>query len=215
MRRITTAALLAAALAASAGPTMAQYKWIGPDGSVNYGDRPPTTDAQSLKTGARPEPAAVGDPNLPYALRMPARKSPVTLYAGEDCEPCQSARAHLAKRGIPFSERLIRTPADLEAFKKLGFADSMMPAVAVGSHKQTGYEPGSWDAALDAAGYPKSSMLPAGYQAAAPETLTRPKAQSPAASAAVSAARPPADPVRRVQPVAPPPASASASSIRF
>ena len=44
---LAAAALVAALAATHAVPAAAQYKWIGPDGKVNYGDQPPPEAAQA------------------------------------------------------------------------------------------------------------------------------------------------------------------------
>jgi hypothetical protein len=96
---------------------------------------------------------------LPYALQQAVRKSPVTLYATDCGEPCTQARNHLAQRGIPFASKNPQTtPADAEALTKLVGAN-YVPVLVVGSAVSKGYEKGAWDAALDAAGYPKSALV--------------------------------------------------------
>lgn len=148
-----------AVLLACSLPAVAQYKWVAPDGTVNYGDRPPTGARKLELKGAAAAPAPSGAADLPYALRGPVARYPVTLYSSPSCEPCNQLRDHLGKRGIPFSERRLGTAADLEAFKKLGFQDNLLPALTVGRQRQTGYQQHSVDALLDAAGYPRNSVL--------------------------------------------------------
>jgi hypothetical protein len=109
--------------------------------------------------------------SLPAALRQPATQYPVVLFTGDDCAPCSTARDHLVRRGIPFSERSLRSGPDVEAFRKLGFTEMTVPAFSVGREKQSGYERASWDRLLDAAGYPKASMMPAGWRPEPAEPL--------------------------------------------
>ena len=107
----------------------------------------------------------------PASLKQAATQFPVVLYTGADCAPCTTARDHLIRRGIPFSERRLGSAADVDAFRKLGFAEMTVPAFSVGREKQTGYERGAWDRLLDAAGYPKTSAMPSGWRPAAAEPL--------------------------------------------
>lgn len=108
---------------------------------------------------------------LPAAVKQPATQYPVVLFTGDDCAPCSTARDHLVRRGIPFSERSLRSGPDVEAFRKLGFAEMTVPAFSVGREKQSGYERAAWDRLLDAAGYPKSSAMPAGWRPEPAEPL--------------------------------------------
>ena len=102
----------------------------------------------------------------------------------------------LNERGIPFAERTLANADDLEAYKALGFADSSLPGLGVGSERSTGFEANAWNRLLDAAGYPKRSMLPANYRQAEAQPLTPP-------------------PTQRVQvTVSEPPAAAAATGIR-
>ena len=63
------------------------------------------------------------------------------------------------KRGIPYSERNPEgNPADLEALKKL-VGTPEVPVLVVGQTPIKGYHEGTWQSALDDAGYPRS-LLP-------------------------------------------------------
>lgn len=176
-------AFLLLALLVSGAAQAATYKWIDADGRVNYGDRPPDANARPMSIASPPAPggadSAAGDPSLPYPLRMASLRYPVTLFTGRDCEPCERAREHLARRGIPFAERQLRTERDLESFRKLGFAEPNVPSIRVGRESGAGYQADAWDRLFDAAGYPRTSMLPAGWR----PTPAQAAAQSPAAAA--------------------------------
>ena len=184
MRPHELAAALLLGLTAVA-PAAAQYKWVGPGGEVNYSDRPPPAGATAIPMGTPIPAARRDDTGLPAALREPASRYPVVLYTSSDCTPCQQARAHLSKRGVPFSERTVTTPADAEAFQRAGFRELSVPALGVGGERSVGYEAASWDRLLDAAGYPKSSMLPPSYRPPAAAALALP-AESRGASRAES-----------------------------
>jgi glutaredoxin len=148
-------------LAAFAVPAAAQFKWIGPNGAVTYSDLPPTDGSKAVSMQA----VRTSTPEtVPAALRQAASKYPTVLYTTTECGPCQQARAHLERRGIPFAERTVRTSADADAFKRVGFAENTFPAVTVGRERSIGFEAGEWDRMLDLAGYPKTSMLPPSYR---------------------------------------------------
>ena len=149
----------------------AQYKWVGRDGGVSYSDRLPNEDVQSRKVGESVTAAELNS-TLPFAVKYVADKHPVVLYTASDCAPCEQARAHLTKRGVPFSEKRINNAADAQVMEKLGFSDSTVPSLAVGRQKQVGFEASAFDGLLDIAGYPKTSLLPPGYRAPGAEPLT-------------------------------------------
>ncbi|MFA7665245.1 MAG: glutaredoxin family protein [Burkholderiaceae bacterium] len=187
-----------------ATPAAAQYyKWIGTDGRVNYGDRPPPGarplgsagahggllpraggDARS-GDGAAPEvpagsTAAAGSTALPYKLQTLVRRYPVVLYQTASCQPCELARQHLEGRGIPYQVREVRNQADSQAFIQLGFRSLTFPAASIGAEQINGFDGAGWDRLLDAAGYPKQSELPRNWPAPQPEPLAPPAQLSPA-----------------------------------
>lgn len=179
LRGVLLPAIALAAFALSA-PAFAQFKWVSADGSVTYGDRPPP-GARPLgqPAGAAAASAASRAGNaaaLPYELRTAAQRHPVVIYLTADCPPCEQAREHLSRRGIPHQAREVRTQRDAEAFRALGFSALSFPAATIGSERLTGFEPSGWDRSLDAAGYPKESKLPRNWRFAQPEPLTAPEA---------------------------------------
>jgi len=195
---------LAAVLALGAAlPAQAQYKIVGPDGKVTYTDRAPSgNEGRITALGAR-APVAAAEPSLPVELRQAAARYPVVLYVTMNaCEPCDQARALLRKRGVPHSERQVQTSEDGDALERLtGGRDA--PTATIGTQTLRGLSPELWNQYLDAAGYPRESRLPAGYQypAAAPiverREAPKPVAQKPAAPAedtGVGAATPPPAP---------------------
>jgi len=196
------AAPVALATLVVASPCQAQYKVVGADGKVTYTDRQPTaSEGKVTSLGARSA-AATSDVALPLELRQAAARYPVTLYVTVGtCEPCDAARQLLRQRGIPFTEKLVQSAEDSEALERLsGGRDA--PTLSVGSQTLRGLAPEVWNSYLDAAGYPRESRLPAGYQypSATPITerreasVTRPVPQRstpPADSEAPS--RPPAN----------------------
>ena len=164
------------------------FRSVDANGRITYSDKPPITAATTERSAAAG--AASGDANttLPYLLRQAAGAFPVTLYTGPSCgEPCNSGRALLAKRGIPFSEKTISSQADIDALQGMS-GDAMLPFLTIGGQHLRGFSDAEWNQYLNAAGYPATSQLPSNFRNAAPAAL-EPK---------------PAQPVEPV-PVAPPP----------
>ncbi len=188
MKRVLANGLVLVVLGSLSLPAVAQYKWLSADGRTVYSDVPPPGGATRMD--ARTErPTVSGSTSdrasaqvdLPFELKTTSSRYPVVLYTATDCVPCNAARQHLGARGIPFSEKSIATVADFDAFKARGFSDNSFPAMTVGSEKAVGFEPGAFDRLLDAAGYPRTSKLPASYRQAAAEPMTT---QQPARAAA-------------------------------
>ena len=179
------------------------YRIVGPDGRVTFSDRPPpegkATPAASLPLP--PSTGAAGNAVLPAELRTPASRFPVVLYTGKDCVPCTSARAFLASRGIPYTEKTVTTEADARALRNLS-GDLQLPFATLGAQHLVGFSEAEWSQYMDAAGYPKTSVLPPGYRNAAPSPLVAveprpvdPTAQAPARPSAPAVPRPlPSDP---------------------
>ena len=189
----------------AAGPVLAQYKVVGPDGKITYTDRPPTSsEGKATPLNARGASAnvAAADANLPIELRQAAARYPVTLYAITGaCELCNAARQFLRQRGIPYSEKQILSPEDTEALEKLSGGRDI-PTLSIGGQTLRGLAAETWASYLDAAGYPRESRLPANYQYAAPSPIiertaraTRPAdAAAPATPAAPAPAAEPVNP---------------------
>lgn len=132
------------------------FRWVDKAGKMNYGDIPPAdaTDVERLNISSE---STLND-DLPYETRRAQENFPVTLYVGNGCgELCDQARGLLNKRGIPFSEKLLHTKEDIEAFKQLSGIDSGIPILAVGKDYLKGYSESQWNSELDIAGYPKTA----------------------------------------------------------
>ena len=208
-------AALVAAAGIGVGDASAQqiFRIVGPDGRVTFSDKPPlepTAKAGTAPVIAMPAPGRADNSSLPFELRQAANRYPVTLYTAPGCAACASGRAMLASRGIPFAEKTVTSNDDIEALKRVAGAASV-PFLTIGGQQIKGYSDSEWTQFLDAAGYPKTSQLPAGYNQApatplvAIEDRTPTKAKPAAAAEPQSAAAPP-----------PPPAPAdNPSGIRF
>ncbi len=161
---------LATALLLVVPSAHALFKVVGPDGRVTYSDRVPMPSEGRISP-VNSETGRASDPALPYALRQVATRFPVTLYTASDCgEACALGRALLARRGVPYSERTAETEEDRQAWQRL-VGGPEAPVLKVGGQSLRGYTQATWDETLDVAGYPRQSLLPANYQAAAPMPL--------------------------------------------
>ena len=194
----------------AAGPALAQYKVVGPDGKVTYTDRAPTSSEGKAVPLASKGGAGAAAPQtpLPVELRQPATRYPVTLYTITGaCELCTTARQFLRQRGIPYAEKQVLSPEDSEALEKLSGGRDI-PTLSIGSQTLRGLSSDVWTSYLDAAGYPRESRLPANYQYAAPTPITEraPTRTARAADAPASAAPPAPDPA---------PAPANPTGIKF
>jgi len=166
MTRPHAPALLAGACAALLLAAAAQaqvYRNVGPDGKVSFSDQPPTANARPDSSGAAAGSDGGGGGALPYELGQVAQRYPVTLYTGNDCAACNSGRTLLIARGVPFSEKTVQSNDDIAALQRLSGA-SQLPVVTIGGQRLTGFSEQDWSQYLDAAGYPKTSQLPGGYQ---------------------------------------------------
>lgn len=219
MHKPLTTPLLASllmTLACAAAQAQGVYRIVGPDGKVTFSDRPPAEgSAQTVRSTGAASPAA--NDNLPPGLRQVATRFPVTLYTGNDCTPCTSARNFLTTRGIPFTERTVTSNEDIAALQKLS-NNTSLPFGTIGSQHLIGFSEGEWSQYLDTAGYPPQSQLPRNYRQAAPTPLVAAKAAVPAAAAPASDTATPSAGAQRTRP-APPvnegPAPSNPAGIRF
>ena len=196
---------LAALLLAGATQAQTIYRVVGADGRVTFSDKLPAASDNATVLGAGGRALAVMAVALPAELRQVASKYPVTLYTSSSCAPCNSGRELLSGRGIPFAERTVSTADDSDALQRISGGTSL-PFLTIGSQQIKGYSDAEWTQFLDAAGYPKTSVLPASYRAP-PAT---PLVMAQKAAAPASEAQPPRDPV--VEPSAAPP---NPAGIRF
>ncbi|MEE9221940.1 MAG: glutaredoxin family protein [Nitrosomonadaceae bacterium] len=135
------------------------YRWVDANGKVHYTDTPPPLTAKNVQKKVLGSQA--GEAQMPYSLQQAMKNFPVILYNSKCGEPCINAIELLTNRGIPFSKKNPENnPTDAEALKKVAGGELVVPVLVVGKDILKGYEKGSWNSALDLAGYPKSSVLP-------------------------------------------------------
>ena len=162
LRFLGTAALLLCAGTAAQAQTV--YRIVGADGKVTFSDKPPATTDQGkvVGTGVGASGAA-SNTGLPFELRKVASKYPVTMYTGNKCNPCDTARSFLMARGIPFTERTVTTNEDIESLQRIS-GELSLPFMTIGGQRISGFSDAELTQTLDAAGYPKTSALPSGYR---------------------------------------------------
>lgn len=162
------AALLGAALGVQAQTI---YRIVGADGKVTFSDKPPANAEQgkvaTTGVGAAAAPPSAG---LPFELRPVVAKYPVVLYTTTPCAPCDTGRNFLIARGIPFSERTVTTAEDRSFLQRMS-GDLSMPYLTIGAQRIKGMSDLEWTQYLDAAGYPKTSLLPPTYRRPDPAPL--------------------------------------------
>jgi glutaredoxin len=176
----------------SAASAQAQlYKSTGPDGKVTYSDTPPAAGkVMPQKTGAGAGDSSNSGDGLPYELALAVKNHPVTLYSSEKCIPCDDGRKMLNERGIPFSEKTVKSNEDIAALRK-NTKEDQLPVLTVGGSKESGFSAAAWGTALTAAGYPESNRLPKTYRnaapvAAAPGAASQNKSAAPATNTSSS-----------------------------
>ncbi len=164
--KFLTASAVAVAALGTLSPSLAQqvYRIVGPDGKVTYSDKPPpvTTNAK-VTSGTGASVGGFASSSLPFELRQVASKYPVTLYTGDNCSPCGSARALLMGRGVPFIEKTVITVDDAAALQRLS-GENSLPFGTIGGQQLKGFSDAEWTQFLNAAGYPATSILPPNYR---------------------------------------------------
>jgi glutaredoxin len=214
-RHVVAAALVGLAAAWSAGAAAQQiFRIVGPDGKVTFSDRPPE-DAKAKATLAPVVGmSGTGTQALPFELRSVVQKYPVTLYTAANCSACGSARTYLSSRGIPFTERTVSTNEDIEALQRLAGSPTV-PFATIGAQQLKGYSESEWGQFLDAAGYPRQSILPPGYRNAASTPLVAVQAPARPGERTTAQNGTPQQPNPPAQPTAPPANPENPAGIQF
>jgi len=181
MNNLTSASctsVLLLALVCTTGLAQAQviFRTVGPDGAVRFSDKASTgKDNTTSSASSRLPVGRTNSDGLTFELRQIANRFPVVLYTGDNCSPCTAGRGLLRARGIPFDERTVTTPADADALQRLS-GESSLPLLTIGGQHIKGFAEGQWHQFLDAAGYPKTSQLPAIYRGGIATPLVAPPA---------------------------------------
>jgi len=147
------------------------YVWIDQYGNREYRDTPPPPTAKNVERRDLSV-STIQTSELPYSVQEAVKNFPVTLWVLDCGTVCDNARAHLLRRGVPYTEK--NPQADREAFEKLT-GGVEVPVLFVGTNRLKGYLASEWDAALDVAGYPRTPPL--GFKPPArPEPVEKPAA---------------------------------------
>jgi len=186
MKRIAILFSAAILLATSAGAAQL-YRWVDEKGNVEWRDTPPPANAKKVEqrnVGG----SSIQTSELPYSVQVAMKNFPVTLWTTSCGAGCDQAKAHLTRRGVPYTEK--DPQADVDAFQKLTGSNEV-PVLFVGKTQIKGYLDSQYDAALDAAGYPRTpppGSKPAATAAAKP--AAKPETAKPAETAKAPAAKP-------------------------
>lgn len=144
------------------------YEWVDEKGVKQYTQQPPPPNVKNVQQ-KRINANVVETSGPSYSLQQAITNFPVTLYVTECGDACTKARAHLAKRGIPYTEKNPQKEDEFENFKKLSGGGMEVPLLIIGELRiLKGYLASEWDAALDQARYPTSAMPGAKSAASAP-----------------------------------------------
>jgi hypothetical protein len=171
------------------------YKWEDADGTVHYSDQPPPPSARKSERkqlGDKP-----GDVAMPYVLQQAVKNFPETMFVYDCGDGCNRARALLAKRGVPHTSKDPMAPGMREELKKVTGGQEVAPVLQVGRQILLGFEEARWNAALDAAGYPKTALVPVTPVQTKPAAAAPPPApeQAPAPDGTSDPAKPASEPV--------------------
>ncbi|MES2281204.1 MAG: glutaredoxin family protein [Pseudomonadota bacterium] len=155
--RFLTACMVLLSCLPSAVFSQTLYKSVGPDGKVVYSDKLPTEGRvekmklQNLPSTPLPQPVAAAYAELlRKAKANPVALAPVAgnvLYSATWCGYCRQARAHLASRGVAYTELDIDTPAGMASFAQVGGGKGV-PLLMAGGQKVQGYSAQAYDSLL-------------------------------------------------------------------
>jgi glutaredoxin len=166
--------VLALALSMFSGSSLAAqqvYVWTDEYGNREYRDTPPPPSAKNVERRDLGV-STIETSGYPYNVQQAINNFPVTLWTTDCGVPCNQARALLVRRGVPYTEKDAQKEA--AAFSRL-VGGREVPVLFVGSTPLRGFQENEWEAALDAAGYPKTATAygrkPASKPAPAPENL--------------------------------------------
>lgn len=129
------------------------YKWVDEFGNVTYRDTPPTevdgeVEEKIISGGSSVDSAS-------EATDAAAQRTPVVLYSTPSCSACDSARAYMKSRGVPFQDKNVLDNSDLQQELKAKSGEISVPTILVGEKVMRGYVQSLLEDELTAAGYPK------------------------------------------------------------
>lgn len=177
MKRAAIGICLLAALSGAAVAAQL-YRWVDEKGGVEWRDTPPPPSVKKFEQRRIDGGGGPQDASLPYSLQQAMKTYPVTLWTAQCGVPCDQAREHLAKRGIPHTVR--DAQGDVETFQK-ATGGNEIPVLYVGTTRLKGYLDTDWDTALDVAGYPKTAFTIGGKPVVKPVVVPAAKPEPQAA----------------------------------
>jgi glutaredoxin len=147
MRKIIALCALSVCIPASAQQI---YRLVGPDGRVQYTDKPPAgvkaTPVESRVNSYSGVPTVSGIP--PAAATRPE----VKMYATDWCPYCRKAQAYFAQHGIRYTHVDIeKSDAARAEYQRLGGRG--VPVILVGTQRMNGFSEERLAQMLKAAGY--------------------------------------------------------------
>ena len=151
------------------------FRWVDKNGQIHYGDMlPPTAEGKNAQT-KKLQDNVIEQNAVSYEVSTAMKNNPVTLYTNSCGESCTNARALLAKRGVPYTEKNPETDVAAAAVLKALVGAVQVPTIVIGTNNLSGYEEAGWNAALNAAGYPLNNpnLRPSAAKAG-PATVTPP-----------------------------------------
>src|ERR1700745_1710496 len=101
MKSLLIPILFAVATAAHAAQF---YEWVDEKGVKQYTQQPPPPNVKQVQQ-KRFGSNVIDTSGQSYSLQQATKNFPITLYVTDCGELCTNARAHLAKRGIPYTEK--------------------------------------------------------------------------------------------------------------
>jgi hypothetical protein len=158
----------------------AMYKWVDKQGRTQYSDTPPPAGAKKVEEQKFIH-NTIDTGGAPFAVREAAKRNPVTVWMNDCGSLCDQARNFLARRGVPHAVRNPSRQDEQNAWKNASGGDNSVPLLIVGTATALkGFDEAQWNAALDAAGYPRSA--PALKPQAIPAAAVPPANYAPAAA---------------------------------
>ena len=153
---LRSALLITALTCIATAHAQTTYRWVDKkSGRTVYSDQPPPAGINATVNNKSP---AAGSSQIPYAARQAAERFPVTLYTSADCvDLCKQARDLLNKRGVPFTEKMMRDKQEIDDLNKRFGGQMVAPSISIGSQNLLGLDPTAWNNILDLAGYPATA----------------------------------------------------------
>ena len=88
------------------------YRWVDEKGVVNYTPFPPSANIRKVEQKKLGDTGKAQPSEVPYSVQLAVKNFPLTFYTTPACgDPCKAARAHLDRRGAPYTEKDPSNPA--------------------------------------------------------------------------------------------------------